>query len=141
LRFPGAKFKDFDDPSGHKKAETDRKSCRDILAEKGIYPQSGELTIKKRLEALSDRLSLLVKGQSAVVIDETECPMLTEGLKGGYRYQEIGQTGRYSEDPEKNQYSHPMDGQCYVASRLESIVDDDEGRIMRRSKPTGKAGY
>ena len=122
-RFPGATFMDVDDPAGDQRSQTDSRSCRDILSSKGIHPIGGEVSTKGRIEAMANWLSKLVNGQPAVLIDEAECPMLIEGMKGGYRYAEIGQTGRFNDTPEKNQFSHPIDAQCYGASRLHMMPE------------------
>jgi len=131
LTFPGADYIDIDDPAGSAKSATDSRSCRDVLNGKGIYPQSGVISDKARIESMAEWLSKLMRGGAAVQIDEGKCPMVTEGLKGGYRYAELGDTGKYSDKPEKNQYSHPLDTVCYVASKLNMLLgspvaDDDD---------------
>ncbi len=126
LRFPGTAFLDFDDPAGDQKTQTDSRSCRDVLNEKRIYPTGGEVSTKGRIEAMAGWLSRYY-GKPAVLIDEQNCPMLAEGMRGGYRYAEIGQTGKYQQLPEKNQYSHPIDAQCYGASRLTWDTDSISG--------------
>ncbi len=122
MEYPEARFADVDDPAGDQRAQTDGKSCRDVLEGKGIRPIGGEVTVKGRVEALADMLTRLVSGgRPAVLIDAGKCPMLVDGLKGGYRYAEIGQTGRYTEQPEKNQFSHPMNCAEYIASKLRIV--------------------
>ena len=148
VTFPGAEFIDIDDPSGDQKAQTDGRSCRDYLAAKGIYPSGGEMSIKGRLEAMALWLSRLANGQPTVQIDASACPMLTEGMKGGYRYAEVGNTGRYQDKPEKNQFSHPIDTACYVASRIlnniperqrtdQEYLEDHEAEIERDVNRSG----
>jgi hypothetical protein len=131
LEFPGAEFADVDDPAGDQRAQTDGRSCRMVLGDKGIVPSGGEVSTKGRLEALAGLLTkTLSGGRPAVLVDAGKCPMLADGLKGGYRFAEVGQTGRYNYQPEKNQYSHPMNCAEYVASRLRVVTprspDDHE---------------
>jgi hypothetical protein len=45
------------------------------------------------------------------------CQVLRKGFNGGYKYRRIQVTGeeRFTEEPMKNQYSHPHDALQYVA--------------------------
>jgi hypothetical protein len=141
LKYPGAQFVDVDDPAGAQRAQTDSKSCRDVLHAKGITPIGGEVTVKARTEAMADLLTKLVTGaRPAVLIDAGGCPMLVEGLKGGYRYAELGQTGRYSDQPEKNQFSHPMNCAEYVASRLSAMAPREVPENEYREPPPRDRG-
>jgi hypothetical protein len=41
--------------------------------------------------------------------------VIREAFAGGYIYKEVrGKSGRYMERPDKNEYSHPMDGLEYA---------------------------
>ena len=42
------------------------------------------------------------------------CRGLIMGMAGGYHYKKISGTGRYSEEPEKNKFSHKCDALQYL---------------------------
>jgi hypothetical protein len=121
LRFPGARWVHTGDPAGEAKGQGDGRSCYDILADKGIHLIASSNNLSVRIEAEASWFRRMVDGQPAVLIDEEACPMLVAGLDGGYRYAEVGKTGKYKDEPEKNQFSHPHDCKQYGAILLQGL--------------------
>lgn len=70
-----------------------------------------------RLEAIRRPLTLLIDGTPAFCLSH-RCPVLREGLNSGYQYRKMNVPGsaRYSVEPDKNAFSHPMDALGYLLS-------------------------
>lgn len=86
LRWPRARWSDWGDPSGRAHRETDAKSCFKILrAELGLDLQPGKASWQPRRRAVASRLTRIVNGRPALVVDPT-CTMLIEGFEGMYHY-------------------------------------------------------
>jgi hypothetical protein len=84
----------------------------------GIRIEDGIQTYKVRRESVASRMTKMINGNPALLVDPTECPTALGGFSGGYCYPEIGNTGYYRPEPSKNRYSHIMDAGQYVASRI-----------------------
>lgn len=123
--FPHFVFEDVGDPSGSSRSPTDEKSCMDILATKGIWcSEASTNALIPRLESVKRRLTKTVKGRPRTVIDP-RCRRLIDGFSGGYRYAERGNTGTFSDKPEKNLYSHIHDALQYAALKLFGYAEYD----------------
>ena len=70
-----------------------------------------------RLEAVRRPLTLLIDGEAGLEVS-LACPALREGFNSGYRYRLLRVPGsnRWSEEPEKNKFSHVHDALQYVLS-------------------------
>lgn len=109
----GGSFIDHGDPAGDAKAQTDEKTCFSIMRAKGIEILPGPMTVTERLESVKKQLNQLVDGSPAFLI-HPRCKMLRKGFQGKYRYRRLQTTAdRYTDEPEKNEYSHPHDGLQY----------------------------
>ena len=116
--FRGFTYEDVGDPAGSSRSPTDEKSCMDILAAKNIYVREAPTNqFIPRREAVARRLLRAYKGRPYMLIDP-RCRRLIDGFSGGYRYEERGNTGTFSERPNKNQYSHVHDALQYLALDL-----------------------
>lgn len=135
---------DFADPSGWSKSQTDEKSCVDIMRQAGIYPARGPVTFTLRRRAVVARLQSAIGGRPSLLISP-RCHMIIQGMAGAYRYEQIGETRRYREVPEKNAWSHPVDALTYVIGALytprprEKDIDVDE--VKRRPRKDKVTGY
>lgn len=111
-------FEDYGDPAGNQRAQTDEKTCFEILRGKGINIQPGEVSDSLRIEAVKKPLNHMIGGKPAMLL-HPRCKMLRKGFIGKYRYRRLQGAGdRYTDKPEKNEYSHPHDALQYDASRL-----------------------
>lgn len=140
--FPGAKWEDYADPAGWAKAQTDEKSCVDIMNQLGIYPSRGPVTFTLRRKAINDRLNSAIGGRASLFLDPS-CRMLIEGFKGKYCFEQIGETGRFKDTIEKNAWSHPMDALSYIVGALyvPPKKDKDEDEQRKRTKRDPVTGY
>jgi hypothetical protein len=117
-KYPNAQYVDIGDPAGMQRAQTDERSCFDLLWAKGIKISGGDQSLVLRVESVRKALSTMVNGKPQFAI-HPRCEVLRKGFLGKYRYRKL-QTGadRFSEEPEKNAFSHVMDATMYVGTRL-----------------------
>lgn len=148
--FPrGATFEDYGDPSGQSRAQTDEKSCFEIMQAKGIMVEPGEQTPLIRLESVKKPLRSIVGGEPQFCL-HPRCKRLRKGFLGGYHYRRMQTaTERYTEKPNKNEYAGLHDALQYPATILfagaltRSRLQDDypQQRVERdergRSSVTG----
>lgn len=118
-RFRGLPVVVIGDPAGTQRAQTDESTVYDILAAEGFTAQPAPSnTLSRRLAAVERYLSRVVDGTPAHLIDPG-CKWLIGALAGGYRYR-IKKSGDMEDKPEKNDYSHIVDGHQYTCLYVES---------------------
>lgn len=146
--YPGHEFIDTGDPAGGDRAQTDERSCFEIMRGKGIDVQPGEQSPAIRQESVRFPLNHLVDGLPALVVDP-KCKMLRKGFQGGYQFRRLQtRSERYTEKPDKNAYSHPHDALQYTATRLfGSLVrnrmepDDEDEFVITSDGRSPIGGY
>ena len=112
-RFPGMPVLVIGDPAGKQRAQTDEKTVFDILEEAGLRAQPAPTNaLMRRVGAVEEYLSRVVDNVPAHLIDPG-CHTLIGALSGGYRYR-IRRDGEREDKPEKNHWSHLMDGHQYT---------------------------
>ncbi|MFA5376425.1 MAG: hypothetical protein WC455_11830 [Dehalococcoidia bacterium] len=142
--YPGFECIDFADPAGWSASQTDGKSCVQLMQKEGIQPRKGTITWTERRSAIIYALTTASGGSPCLVISPN-CHMLIEGFQGAYRFQQIGETERFRNDPEKNAWSHPMDALEYVVGALftpkkhqrNRDEDDYRRKVRKKDKVTG----
>jgi len=107
-------FEDWGDPAGMQRAQTDERTCFDILHGKGIMIRGSEQNPKLRQESVRSPMNRLHAEGSYFVLNP-RCKVLRKGFLGGYHHRQLKVSGavRYSEDPEKNSFSHIHDALQY----------------------------
>lgn len=120
VRWSDAKrnWRDFIDPAGHQRAQTDEVTCAQVLVRKGLVPVSGAITFEARRGSVERLLIRHTKEGPGILVDPN-CKILIDGFKGGYHYPEKAteiEPGRIR--PLKNEYSHPHDALQYLCSRI-----------------------
>lgn len=115
--FPGYKVQVIGDPAGNRRADSDEKTCFMILAEESLPAMpaiTNEPTARK--DAVKIYLTTLSDGQPNFLI-HPDARMVRKGLNGGYQYKRVQVSGdeRYRDVPDKNEYSHPVEGMEYAA--------------------------
>ena len=110
-----ADFYDVGDPAGNIRVETDKRTAFDMLRAKGIQIEpamSQDPTLRQ--ESVRKPLRTLVGGEPQFIL-HPRCKMLRKGFMGGYhrRRMKVGGPERYTDKPDKNQYSH-----CFPAGTL-----------------------
>lgn len=112
-RFAGLNVLVVGDPAGTQRAQTDEKSVFDILKAEGFRVIAAKTnSISARISGVDSWLTRTIDGSPAHLIDPS-CQTLIRGLAGGYRYK-IRQNGESDDKPEKNSYSHLLDGHEYA---------------------------
>ncbi len=104
------------DPAGARRADTDEKTCFQILAEEGLaaVPALTNEPVARR-EAVAKFLTRLIDGQPGMVVTP-KATNIRKGFNGAYCYKRIQVGGeRFRDVPEKNKYSHPHDALQYAA--------------------------
>jgi hypothetical protein len=110
------------DPAGFQRAQTDERTCADILRKQGfIKVLPGPVGWEPRRKAVEDYLTKTYGEGPGLLIAE-ECPILIEGFGGGYRYPDKATEIEPSQvRPLKNKYSHPHDALQYLAAGANSL--------------------
>ena len=117
--FPGMDCRAWGDPAGGSRAQTDERSCLEIVrAASGLValPAPTNAFLPRR-EAVAGALGRLIDGKPGLVISPA-CRMLRKGFQGGYRYRRVKVAGdeRYHDEPDKNAFSHVHDALQYALS-------------------------
>lgn len=112
-RFPGHPCVVIGDPAGSQRAQTDERSCFDILKAEGfrVIPAKTN-SITARISAVERQLARQVEGGPGHLIDPG-CTELIRALRGGYRYK-VKKSGEMEDNPEKNHHSHVADAHQYA---------------------------
>jgi len=107
-------FEDWGDPAGEQRAQTDERTCFEIMHSKGIVIQGSEQNPTLRQEAVRTPMRRMHREGSEFVL-HPRCKVLRKGFLGGYHHRQLKVSGatRYAEKPEKNIYSHPHDALQY----------------------------
>jgi hypothetical protein len=129
----GYRFEDEADPAGNIRSQTDEKTCYQILKTKGIDAKPGKQDLTIRLESVRKPMNTLIHGKPQMQL-HPRCKTLRKGFMGKYFFRRIhsGIGDKYSEVPEKNEYSHPHDALQYTATRL---FGDS---LTRKERPKGQ---
>ena len=136
--YPGAPFRDYADPAGWSKAQTDERTCVEIMRDKDIHPIQGPITFEARKRAMVAMLGEQAGGRAKLLISP-DCHMLIEGFEGAYKYEQIGETGRYKETVEKNAWSHPMNALEYIIGAV--FTNQTEPIHYRKRGRPDRSGY
>lgn len=113
-RFPGMPIIVIGDPAGTQRAQTDEKSCFDILKAEGFQVIGASTnSIVARIAAVDAYLARQIDGKAGHLIDPVHCKPLLQALRGGYRYK-AKRNGEHEDTPEKNLYSHIADAHQYA---------------------------
>lgn len=127
LRWPGAKFIDYGDPAGaamFSKTGGGMTSNAELMMEAaGVDVLPAEQSFTARQQAVQQ----LLERYDGLLLDPS-CTRLINGFIGGYHHSEIGHSGIYREEPEKNRYSHPHDGLQYMAESIFNSQPETPGQ-------------
>lgn len=115
--YPDMQLLSWGDPGGDQRAQTDEKTCMDILKDQGIPTRPARSNKSEaRKSPMRAFLTKLVDGKPGFLISSA-CPITRKGLNGGYKYERVMVAGeeRYKDQPLKNKYSHPVEALEYGA--------------------------
>lgn len=107
------------DPAGNQRVQTDEQTVYAVLKNIGLkfVPAPSNKFLFRR-EAVSKLLTTMVDGKPAFLVDR-KCRTLRAGLAGKYCFKRVVVAGeRYSDTPDKNEYSHVADALQYLCLGL-----------------------
>jgi hypothetical protein len=141
-RFAGLPLIVIGDPAGTQRAQTDERSCFDILKQKGFRAIGASTnSIVARIAAVDEYLNRQVDGQPGILIDAANAMPLVLALQGGYRYK-IKKTGEVEDKPEKNEHSHIADAFQYACLHANGVRGGLlKGRQRREVKVVSARGW
>lgn len=116
-RYPGAKVRGWSDPAGEGKGQATEDTPRRILEAAGVPVQpapSNNPTLRRAAVANPCR-RICQDGRPALLVSP-KAKMIRKGLAGGFQYRRLKVAGdeRYTDEPDKNVYSHPVEALEYV---------------------------
>ena len=113
-RFAGIPVMVVGDPAGVQRAQTDERSCIDVLKQEGFRAIPAKTnSLVGRIAAVDTYLTRIVDGKPGLLIDPVHCENLIKALRTGYRYK-IKKSGEMDDSPEKNNASHVADAFQYA---------------------------
>ncbi len=121
-KFPGMPIVMSCDPAGVGRSQTDERTCFDELVAAGFKPfPAFTNSFLPRRESVAGFLSQMVDGEPGFLLSRQGAPTIRRGFLGGYRYRRIAVAGteRFTDEPDKNQFSHPHDALQYAALRAQ----------------------
>jgi len=110
------------DPGGAIRDQSDETVAIDVLGSEGMPTRPCRTNkFSARRDALDSLLTTMVDGEPGIVIDGPACPTLVRGLRGRYRYRRVQLAGdeRYTEKPDKNEYSHVCEALHYPCVEIQ----------------------
>lgn len=128
------------DPAGETPAQTDERTCFDVLIANGFVMRSVPTNaFVPRREAVASYLTRMDGGDPGFVLNEN-AKVLRKGFMGGYSLRRMAVPGReiYRDEPDKDMYSHPHDGLQYLAMLARGVTvlvkppQDDDREPPRR---------
>lgn len=143
--YTGCDIRIIGDPAGVQRAQTDERTCFQLLEEYGFNAQPADSNnLTARLEAVRWWLTRLVgKGQPAMLISP-HCKTLIKGYETGYAYRQLNVSGeeKYTETPDKNRYSHPHDANQYLCLGAMPTMFKQQVINIKSTKPLSQiTGY
>ena len=128
--YPHFTFKGWGDPSGANRNQANSETPFRILRAKGIpaQPTDSNDPLKRRASLEVPMKELCMDGRPRFLI-LPKASMIRKGLQGGFCYRRLQKSGEYyTEEPDKNEYSHPVEALEYA------LQGEGEGRSALRSK-------
>jgi hypothetical protein len=119
-RFPKCReIKAWADPAAQYGSDGEDRSWIEIVAKKSgirIRPAPGNNRLTERFEAERGPMTRLIDGHKPGLLISPRMKMLRRALGGQYRYRKIklAEAERYTEEPDKNAYSHVAESSQYA---------------------------
>lgn len=140
-RYAGFRVVAYGDPAGDSKGQATEDTPIQIMRAGGIpcRPAPSNVTTLRRA-ALANPLTRIswVSKREAFLLSP-RCKMIRKGLMGGFCYRRMripGAEDRFTEEPEKNQYSHPVEALEY------GLLGGGEGRAaLMPAEPQPERGW
>lgn len=132
--YSGFRVQAWGDPAGDRAGDTVETTPIDILRAAGIpvQPAASNVPALRRAAVANPIRRNCMDGRAAFLISP-KARMIRKGLQGGYCYRRLKtpQGERYTDEPDKNIYSHPVEALEYA------LMGGGEGReALRRPQPS-----
>lgn len=117
-------FRGWGDPSGGRGGEATEDSAHKVIRGAGLpcNPTQSNIPVKRRAALELPMTELCLDGHPRFVI-LPKCKIIRKGLKGGFCYKRVQVSGeKYTDLPDKNKYSHPVEALEY------GLQGEGEGR-------------
>lgn len=122
--YPDHHFKGWGDPSGNNKNQSNSETPFQIMRAAGIpcNPTVSNDPMKRRAALEVPMKEMCMDGKPRFIV-LPKASMIRKGLQGGFCYRRVQTTGeRYTDEPDKNEYSHPVEALEYA------LQGEGEGR-------------
>lgn len=131
--YPGYRIKGWGDPSGGNKGQGTDDTPVGILNAQGINCRKTATNdpLVRRSAVESPLREVGMDGKPRLMV-LPKCKMIRKGLAGGFTYRRVQVSGgeRYHDEPDKNEYSHPVEALEY------GLQGEGEGREILKPKNT-----
>jgi hypothetical protein len=141
-KYAGVPYVLIGDPAGDQKGQSDETTCFDEMRNAGLKIQAARTNTRMaRREALAGFMSREIQDGHPWFLVGNKCPSFRKGCMGGYHYRKLNVAGRhvFSDEPEKNIYSHICEAAEYAALEAESSASgrfDSVNQIGQMSQNT-----
>lgn len=129
LHYP-VPVKGWSDPAGESKGQATNDTPRQVLVASGVpvLPASTNDPILRRAAVSRPLQRICADGKPALLVSP-RAKMIRKGLAGGFCFRrlKVAGTERYTDEPDKNAYSHPVEGLEYA------MIGLGEGQTALRS--------
>jgi hypothetical protein len=110
----------YADPAIKIRSQVDMRSVADVFRGHGFRVYESEMAPQIRIDSVRAALSRNISGSSGFVLNK-DCHKLVRGFLGGYHFRRMNVSGeKYTEKPDKNEYSHIHDALQYVIAYFEA---------------------
>lgn len=135
--YHGARVRGWSDPAGEAKGQATEDTPRRILVAAGIevYPAPSNSPTLRRAAVANPCGRICGDGLPALLVSP-KAKIIRKGLAGGFQFRRMKVAGdeRYTDEPDKNMYSHPVEALEYVllgegegsAALLPATFESDE---------------
>lgn len=114
--YPGMKFTGFGDPAGDAKGQATEDTPLRVMRAHGVPCVAAHTnnTLIRRSAIINPMMRLCMDGRPALQVSP-KCKVLRKGLNGGFCYRKLAVSGdKYTEEPDKNEYSHICEAAEYA---------------------------
>ena len=109
----------YADPAIDQRSQINMKTYKSMLIDAGFRVYPSEKGVDIRIESVRSVLNRNIDGYPALNVDKS-CSKLLRGFMGGYCFRRMQVSGeRYTEKPDKNEFSHVHDALQYVVAYFE----------------------
>lgn len=129
----GYKIIALGDPAGVNRESNGNTAIGIIKSRKIAAIPASTNVITKRLAAIDGFLTRMIDGMPGLVVSRTGCPTIRKGFNEKYQWKVIGG----EKFPDKNEYSHPMDGLQYACLYASLGAHANDTEIKTKKVPSG----